>query len=1164
MKHFLHISVAVLALCISIPFVLHAAAPELVSIPDAVKGRYAFDGAIYASVTDGETLYLGGGFSTVSELTGPAVKYNALTEERNIDFPKITQSNDGAAVYASISDGDGGWYVGGYFDTVGDETRNNLVHITASGDVDLDFNPNINSTVRALALSSDGSILYAGGDFTVVNDDTSRNHLAAFTTSNGTVVGLNTFNPNVDSTVYALALSPNNAILYAGGEFETVNGGDAYRNSLAAFNTSNGIVTTFDPSPNSTVYTLALSNNGVTLYTGGSFTDVNNGTTRNFLAAFNTTTSVATSFDPNAGSTVYASDLSSDGNILYVGGSFGAIGGEARVQFAAIDTGTGLATSLDAGIPPGDDLTVYAVALSNDESTVYIGGDEQLNGIGGQDRRYFGAVDTTTGLATTLNPKFVGSVYTISYSPQDTLFVGGGFSTAETVARGEVAAIDLTTYELTDFDPDITGVVDGTVHALALSSDSSILYIGGGISAVNNDTVPRNNLLSVYTASGDATMFDPDLDGRAYTLELSSDNNTLYVGGSFLTVNGGDVIQPYLTAFDITTSDATGFLPTVDGYIYAISLSSDDSVVYATGDSYQIQNFDAATGDALGLDHTLNDSGRTLALSSDDSILYIGGGFTSLTQEVGQGAPFNETTQEVIGEYPILTTDLNDTVYSVIPDGNGGWYVGGDFDLIDGVATTHERLVHILPDYTVDASFNAIIDGGQVLSMTLSPNGDTLYVGGTFTTVNVGTPRSKIVAFDTDDGSVLPFNPNGVFTWILPYALEISPDGATLYAGGPSGDGGGLIAFDTATGDPALVFDTDDNAVSGVVRALELSPDGGILYVGGDFTNVDNNVTTRNNIAAFDTGTGLASDVPGFDPNSNSTVYTLVMKNSDGLRLYAGGSFSTIGGQSRFEFAEIDTSTGLATALNANIVGNANTVHAIAPSSDGTTVYIGGDNFATFGGEVRSNFAEIDATTGVPTDFNPQFNSTVQAIASSGNGEVYVGGSFTAMVLSNSHPYLNAIDLSDNTLTSFAPVPDDDVRTIVLSSDDSVLYAGGFFTDVNSGTTRNYLAVFDTSDGDATDFAPSESDMTTAYTLTLAPDDDELYFGGEYGIFLVFDEETVVEDEAPEEGDEGGGGGRRVVTTPMPTSTPTLLEQLQLQLIELLTQYLKLLLGAQV
>ena len=125
----------------------------------------------------------------------------------------------------------------------------------------------MNSTVSSLALSGDGSTLYAGGSFTTVGG-TTYNRLAAITTSNGAAVSA--FNPNMGvGTINALTLSGDGSTVYAGGSFVTV-GGVTY-NNLAAITTSNGAaVSAFNPNMDGGVNTVALSSDGSTLYAGGS------------------------------------------------------------------------------------------------------------------------------------------------------------------------------------------------------------------------------------------------------------------------------------------------------------------------------------------------------------------------------------------------------------------------------------------------------------------------------------------------------------------------------------------------------------------------------------------------------------------------------------------------------------------------------------------------------------------------------------------------------------------------------------------------------------------------------------------------------------------------------------------------------------------------------
>src|SRR5262249_28311073 len=153
------------------------------------------------------------------------------------------------------------------------------------------------------------------------------------------------------------------------------------------------------------------------------------------------------------------------------------------------------------------------------------------------------------------------------------------------------------------------------------------------------------------------------------------------------------------------------------------------------------------------------------------------------------------------------------------------------------------------------------------------------YVGGNFSTISA-TARNRLAAIDTGTGTLTAFNPNmnsGVNVLLL--------SGTTLYAGGGFTTVNGvtsrlrLAALDTGTG-TATAFDP---GVGGSVFGLGLS--GSTLYVGGTFSSVNVNGTpvTRNDVAAFDTGTSLAT---GFDANASNIVRTFQFSGS---RVYVGG-----------------------------------------------------------------------------------------------------------------------------------------------------------------------------------------------------------------------------------------------------------------------------------
>ena len=137
---------------------------------------YITDGAVSAEVLSGNTLYIGGSFTHVGPATGGFVPVDTATALPSSGFPKVA-----GTVYATVSDGSGGWYVGGSFTGVGGISRRNLARILSNNTVST-WDPSPNGPVYALALS--GTTVYAGGEFTSIGGQT-RNYIAAVSTSSG-------------------------------------------------------------------------------------------------------------------------------------------------------------------------------------------------------------------------------------------------------------------------------------------------------------------------------------------------------------------------------------------------------------------------------------------------------------------------------------------------------------------------------------------------------------------------------------------------------------------------------------------------------------------------------------------------------------------------------------------------------------------------------------------------------------------------------------------------------------------------------------------------------------------------------------------------------------------------------------------------------------------
>jgi len=183
-----------------------------------------------------------------------------------------------------------------------------------------------------------GSTLYVAGEFTYIGEE-ARNYVAALSTSTGNATS---WNPDPDSSVYTMALT--GSTLYIGGAFSYLTEGGA-RGYVAAVNTSTGVATSWNPDLDDIVLSLFVS--GTTLYVGGYFTCLDSSDTcsptRSALASFNTTTGAVNSWDPNAEDYTSVDAFAIYDTTLYVGGTFSCFNacGTERNGIAAFNTATG-------------------------------------------------------------------------------------------------------------------------------------------------------------------------------------------------------------------------------------------------------------------------------------------------------------------------------------------------------------------------------------------------------------------------------------------------------------------------------------------------------------------------------------------------------------------------------------------------------------------------------------------------------------------------------------------------------------------------------------------------------------------------------------------------------------------------------------------------------
>ena len=223
---------------------------------------------------------------------------------------------------------------------------------------------------------------------------------------------------------------------------------------------------------------------------------------------------------------------------------------------------------------------------------------------------------------------------------------------------------------------------------------------------------------------------------------------------------------------------------------------------------------------------------------------------------------------------------------------------------------------------------------------------------------------------------------------------------------------------------------------------------------------------------------GMTSDVLPTAQIDSGVVWALKVV---GNTVYAGGSFSaarpagaTAGTNTvpRGNILAFNLTTGALTSFAPSINGQ---VKALATSTDGTKLYVGG-TFTAVNGQTRYNFAAFDTATGNLLSFAPAIGGAyVNALAGSKqlvNGQLkevlYVGGLISAgNGVARKNLMAFDVDTSTNargTLLGWAPTADLQVDTMVMAPAGDKVIVGGRFYSIN-GVVQRGMAALSPTDG---------------------------------------------------------------------------------------------------
>lgn len=524
---------------------------ELVSWTSFTPGEPEPNEEIYAFAEAGDgTRYVGGDFTHFGFLSGSSFLTPVSGSDHPLAWPIIAGKQAHAAeVRSVISDGQGGWYMGGDFAWVGGQPSLGLTHIDSSGQVS-DWVTDALSAfdffrVSALAIGANGEV-YVAGIFREVTEQESRTHyLIALDSALGELLD---WRPLINREVNALAFQ--DGLLYAGGEFTRVDGRE--RGRLAAFDTENKLLLDWRSDVDGAVQALLVYDNKI--FVGGDFYRSSNELIRSYLTAFDQTGQALDWPEGGAvrgqvGTTVRS--LAVDRGVVYVGGENLIVAGEQR-NLLAID--------LDGEVLPWwPEVQGRVDALAARQGKVYVGGD-----VSGEDRRYLLAVDEDAELLS-WSPRPDGPINALAIE-HDTIAAAGISQVVHAKPRSHLAAFNADE-ELLDWRVEIYNTpscinrlgkeaAPSGVRAMVLHEET--LYIGGRFDRVQ-DAV-RTNLAALalngdllnWDAEVSQTDFQPcyeyDPDYPDYHIDtyleigvvhsLTIDSGVIKVAGDFYEVNG--------------------------------------------------------------------------------------------------------------------------------------------------------------------------------------------------------------------------------------------------------------------------------------------------------------------------------------------------------------------------------------------------------------------------------------------------------------------------------------------------------------------------------------------------------------------------------------------------------------------------------------------------
>jgi hypothetical protein len=606
------------------------------------------NGIIYAAIAYGTDIYIGGEFKNAGGIYANNIaRYDSSTNTWYGLVDSVTKINGVNGIvrslYVGSTSGDNGLYVGGDFTEAGGIVVNYVARWNGNWNALTDTSYGVQGTNGVVnALTSNGSELYVGGNFTIAGGQ-GINYIATWNGAN--------WNALIDSFSAQGTNGPVYAIVWGSSLTYPIILGGAF--TLAGYQTATNIAgwdgTNFTSLSNGSgegtngdVYALAVGGQYIPpttqtiVYVGGNFSQVGGTSVNaNYVAAWTPNTWYPLGNDKLNGGPVrtlnYPGTPGSPNNKLFIGGDFYLAG---ILDFYSSYSVTSAVNSLVVFEEDGSSIpTSFFNTLPISSSATFSGNYLYNTG--------------TTGVKLLTGNAIVNSVY---YIDTNKLLVAGLFETAYTSSSSS----ELNTHNVAIMNLNIgwnnlpSPIPELNAAVTSIKQVNSNIYVGG----LFTDLFANNQKLN-YLTYWDTTYYvwmsivsgsSIGVNNVVYSLENGLSGADLFVGGNFTT--GGS-----------TTLNRIGLLNTTTYSWY--------------------QMIDALSVD-IGVNNIVNDIYHVLA----DNTTYICGDFTqtqSGTTSIYRVAKINASNQIVqiknnSGSHIGMNNSVNSNLY-ISPN----IYFGGNF-----------------------------------------------------------------------------------------------------------------------------------------------------------------------------------------------------------------------------------------------------------------------------------------------------------------------------------------------------------------------------------------------------------------------------------------------------------------------------------------------------